>query len=29
MPQVSTRNRVLVLFDWIKSRVFGRDISRF
>jgi len=25
--QVSTRNRVLILFDWLKSRVFGRDIS--
>lgn len=27
--QVSTRNRVLILFDWAKSRVFGRDISQF
>jgi NADH:ubiquinone reductase (non-electrogenic) len=27
--QVSFRNRVLVLFDWAKTRVFGRDITRF
>ena len=27
--QVSTRNRVLILFDWIKTRVFGRDLSLF
>jgi NADH:ubiquinone reductase (non-electrogenic) len=26
---VSFRNRVLVLFDWIKSHVLGRDLSRF
>ncbi|MCJ8330868.1 MAG: FAD-dependent oxidoreductase [Lentisphaeria bacterium] len=26
---VSFRNKVLVLFDWFKSLVFGRDISRF
>ncbi|KAG2429690.1 hypothetical protein HYH02_013948 [Chlamydomonas schloesseri] len=25
--QVSFRNRVLILFDWMKTRVFGRDIS--
>lgn len=25
--QVAFRNRVLVLFDWVKSRVFGRDIA--
>ena len=24
----STRNRLLVLNDWIKSKVFGRDVSR-
>lgn len=24
----STRNRLLVLNDWVKSKVFGRDISR-
>ncbi|KAK0388433.1 hypothetical protein NLU13_4677 [Sarocladium strictum] len=24
----STRNRVLVLNDWVKSKVFGRDVSR-
>eukprot|EP00877_Chromochloris_zofingiensis_P010276 jgi/Chrzof1/5501/Cz16g05180.t1 len=27
--QVSFRNRVLILFDWLKTRVFGRDISQF
>ncbi len=27
--QVSWRNRVLVLVDWAKTRVFGRDITRF
>uniref|UniRef100_A0A7S1TJV9 FAD/NAD(P)-binding domain-containing protein n=1 Tax=Erythrolobus australicus TaxID=1077150 RepID=A0A7S1TJV9_9RHOD len=27
--QVSTRNRILVLQDWIKTRLFGRDISQF
>lgn len=27
--QVSMRNRILILFDWLKSRVFGRDISLF
>lgn len=27
--QVSLRNRVLVLMDWAKTRVFGRDITRF
>jgi NADH dehydrogenase FAD-containing subunit len=26
--QVSTRNRLLVLNDWIKRHVFGRDITR-
>ncbi|KZZ93366.1 Pyridine nucleotide-disulfide oxidoreductase, FAD/NAD(P)-binding domain protein [Moelleriella libera RCEF 2490] len=24
----STRNRVLVILDWLKSKVFGRDVSR-
>ncbi|PGH06754.1 NADH dehydrogenase [Blastomyces parvus] len=24
----STRNRVLVSFDWIKAKMFGRDVSR-
>lgn len=28
VKQVATRNRVLVTFDWIKSSVFGRDITR-
>jgi NADH:ubiquinone reductase (non-electrogenic) len=27
--QVSLRNRVLILFDWAKTRVFGRDLSQF
>lgn len=27
--QVSFRNRVLILFDWIKAKVFGRDVSLF
>jgi hypothetical protein len=27
--QVSFRNRVLILFDWLKTRVFGRDTSLF
>jgi len=26
---VSLKNKVLVLFDWFKAAVFGRDISRF
>jgi len=29
VKQVSLRNRVLVLFDWVKSKVFGRDLTRF
>lgn len=29
VKQVSLRNRILVLFDWLKSRVFGRDLTRF
>ena len=29
VKQVATRNRVLVTFDWIKSAVFGRDLTRF
>jgi len=28
VKQVSFRNRVLVLFDWVKSKVFGRDLTR-
>lgn len=24
----STRNKVLVIVDWIKSKMFGRDVSR-
>lgn len=26
---VSLKNKILVLFDWIKTSLFGRDISRF
>ena len=26
---VSTKNKILVLFDWFKTLVFGRDTSRF
>lgn len=26
---VSVKNKVLVLFDWVKAKVFGRDISQF
>jgi NADH:ubiquinone reductase (non-electrogenic) len=26
---VSLKNKVLVVFDWVKGRLFGRDISRF
>jgi NADH:ubiquinone reductase (non-electrogenic) len=26
---VSVRNRILVLFDWFKARILGRDLSRF
>jgi NADH dehydrogenase FAD-containing subunit len=25
--QASMRNRVLVLLDWVKTRLFGRDIT--
>jgi len=28
VKQVATRNRVLVAFDWIKSALFGRDLTR-
>jgi NADH dehydrogenase FAD-containing subunit len=28
VKQVATRNRILVTFDWVKSRLFGRDITR-
>jgi NADH dehydrogenase FAD-containing subunit len=28
VKQVATRNRVLVSFDWLKSNLFGRDITR-
>jgi len=27
--QVSFRNRVLILFDWFKAKLFGRDLSQF
>lgn len=29
VKQVATRNRILVTFDWIKSSIFGRDMTRF
>lgn len=29
VKQVATRNRVLVLFDWVKANLFGRDLTRF
>ena len=29
VKQVSTRTRLLVLFDWLKSRLFGRDATRW
>jgi len=29
VKQVATRNRILVTFDWIKSAVFGRDMTRY
>ena len=28
VKQVATRNRILITFDWIKSAIFGRDITR-
>ena len=28
VKQVATRNRVLVTFDWVKTALFGRDITR-
>lgn len=28
VKQVASRNRVLVTFDWIKSYLFGRDVTR-
>lgn len=29
VKQVATKNRVLVTFDWVKSSLFGRDMTRF
>lgn len=29
MTQVSFRNRFLILIDWLKAQVFGRDLSQF
>ena len=26
---VSLANKAKVLFDWVKARLFGRDLSRF
>jgi NADH dehydrogenase FAD-containing subunit len=28
VKQVATRNRILVTFDWLKTYLFGRDITR-
>ncbi len=28
VKQVSTKTRLLVLFDWFKTKVFGRDVTR-
>jgi len=28
VKQVSTKTRLLVLFDWFKTRIFGRDVTR-
>lgn len=28
VKQVATRNRILVTFDWFKSALFGRDVTR-
>lgn len=28
VKQVSTKTRVLVIFDWVKTRLFGRDVTR-
>jgi len=27
--QCSTRTKLLLLFDWVKATVFGRDVSRY
>lgn len=29
VKQVATKNRILVTFDWFKSSLFGRDMTRF
>ena len=29
MSQISFRNQCLVATDWVRAKVFGRDISRF
>jgi NADH:ubiquinone reductase (non-electrogenic) len=26
---VSLKNKIMVMFDWVKARIFGRDISQF
>ena len=28
VKQVSTKTRILVLFDWAKTKIFGRDVTR-
>ena len=27
--QVSVRNQLMVAFDWVKTSLFGRDLTRF
>ena len=29
VKQVSPRTRFLVLFDWLKTKIFGRDVTRW
>jgi hypothetical protein len=29
LGQVSLKNQVSVLFDWAKTALFGRDLTRF
>ena len=28
VKQVSTKTRLLVIFDWVKTKIFGRDVTR-
>lgn len=27
--QVSLRNQLMVMFDWVKTNIFGRDLTRY